>query len=164
MAEVFHLDVEGWDLDTSLQESTSESSAPVNELLAAKRRRFSLCLSRKRATSTTTTATERFEFLDAAKSKALSKKFVPKNTEKSTQWGLSTFLTWRDRRNECFSEESEKQVPLDLLRSTDPVAICKWFTMPLNDATNTHYTLYHQYSRIICTEKYYHQYSCITQP
>ena len=71
----------------------------------------------------------RFEFLDAAKSEALSKKFVPKNTAKSTRWALSTFLAWRDRRNECFSEESEKQVPLDLLGSTDPVAVCKWFTL-----------------------------------
>ena len=46
----------------------------------------------------TSTAT-RFEFVDDAKEEALSKKFVPKNTVKSTQWALSTFFAWRDKRS-----------------------------------------------------------------
>ena len=117
MAEAFRLEVEGWG-------SASESSAPGDGPSSSKRRRLSL--TRKRATCTTSTATERFEFLDDAKSEALTKKFVPKNTEKNTQWTLSTFLSWRDKRNQCFSEEPEKQVPLDILGSTDSVAI--WFT------------------------------------
>ena len=58
MAEVFRLEVEGWGLDTSRQDSTSESSTPVNEPSAGKRRRLSLCLNRKGGTSTTTTDTD----------------------------------------------------------------------------------------------------------
>ena len=91
----------------------SESSNPGDGPSASKRRKLSLSLTRKRATCTTSTATERFEILDDAKSEALTKKFVPKNTGKSIQWALSTFLSWRDKRNQCFSEEPEKQVPLD---------------------------------------------------
>ena len=50
--------------------------------------------------------------MDSAKSYALSKKFVPKNTEKGTQWALSAFLSWRERRNaRAFAEESENLVP-----------------------------------------------------
>ena len=126
MAEAFRLEVEGWDSETSLQDSASESSAPGDGPSASKRRRLSLSLTRKRATCTTSTPTVRFEFLDDAKSEALTKKFV--QTEKSTQWALSTFISWRDKRNQCFSEEPEKQVPLDILGSTNSVAICKWFT------------------------------------
>ena len=119
MAEAFRLEVEGWDSETSLQDSTSESSAPGDGPSASKRRRLSLSLTRK---STTSTATQRFEFLDDAKSEA------PKKYRKNTQWALSTFLSWHDKRNQCFREEPEKQVPLDILGSNDPVAICKWFT------------------------------------
>ena len=60
--------------------------------------------------------------MDDGKSEALSKRFVPKNTEKSTQWALCTYLSWRDRRNACFSEQP------DLLTCTDPAALCKWLT------------------------------------
>ena len=120
MAEGFCLAVEGWG---SIEDPTPESIA---EPPAAKTRRLSFTL-KKRATTASTA--ERFAFVDEAKSEALSKKYVPKNTEKSTQWALSTFLTWRDRRNECFSQEPEKQVPLDLLGSADPVALCKWLIL-----------------------------------
>ena len=75
MAEAFRLEVEGWDSETSLQDSASESSAPGDGPSASKRRRLSL--TRKRAACTTSAATERFEFLDDAKSEALSRKFVP---------------------------------------------------------------------------------------
>ena len=127
MAEAFRLEVAGWEDLTSPQDATTPSSAPGNDpptangpLVnepepSAKRRRLSLSLN----------CPTRFEFLDEAR-EALSKKFVPKNTEKSTQWALSTVLMWRDKRNECFKEQPEKQVPLDLLGSTDSAAICKW--------------------------------------
>ena len=129
MAEAFHLEVDGWDSEqdsTPLQESVSENSSPGNEQ-SAKRRKLSLSLKRK---ATCTTVIERFEFMDDAKSEALSKKSVPKNTKKSTQWALSTFLSWRDRRNAYFSEQPENQVPpdRDLLICIDPVALCKWLT------------------------------------
>ena len=42
---------------------------------------------------------------------------------------LSTFLTWRDKRNECFREQPGSQVPLDLLGSIDSPAICKWLSL-----------------------------------
>ena len=80
MAEAFRLEVEGWDSETSLQDSTSESSAPGDGPSASKRRRLSLSLTRK---STTSTATQRFELLDDAKSEALTKKYAQKNTEKT---------------------------------------------------------------------------------
>ena len=83
MAEAFHLEVEGWDSETSLQVSMSESSAPGDGPSASKRRRLSLSLTRKKATCTTSTATERFGFLDDAKSEALTKKFVPKLPNKA---------------------------------------------------------------------------------
>ena len=79
-----------------------------------KRRKLSLSLNRKEPCST-----ERFVFLDNVKAEALNKRYVPKNTEKSTQWALSTFRSWRDKRNDHFREEADKQVPADLLASSD---------------------------------------------
>ena len=74
-------------------------------------------------------STEWFVFLDNAKVEALNKRYVPKNTEKNTQWTLSTFRLWRDKRNEHFREEPDKQVPADLLASTDKVILCKWLSL-----------------------------------
>lgn len=92
MAEALCLQVKGWgDLDTSLRDATSPSNVSENEP-AAKRPRLSLSLKQGASTAT------RFEFLDNTREEALSKKF-PQNTEKSTQWALSTFLTWRDKHN-----------------------------------------------------------------
>ena len=101
MEEAFSLEVEGWE-DTSLQQDE----------LTAKRPKLSLSLKRKGAPSTAT----RFEFVDDAREEALSKKFVPKNT---MQWAFSTFLARRDKRNECFKDQPDKLVPLDLLGSAD---------------------------------------------
>ena len=70
----------------------------------------------------TSTAT-RFEFVDDAKEEALSKKFVPKNTD---QWALSTFFAWRDKSNECFKDQPYKLVPLGC---TDSSSICKWLSL-----------------------------------
>ena len=66
--------------------------------------------------------------MDSAKSEALSKKFVPKNTEKGTQLVLSTFLSRHERRNACFAEDSENLVPWDVLVLTDPDILSKWLT------------------------------------
>ena len=89
-------------------------SAQRRRAVQLKRRKLSLSLNRKEPCST-----ERFVFLDNAKAEALNKRYVPKNTEKSTQWALSTFRSWRDKRNDHFREEADKQVPADLLVSTD---------------------------------------------
>ena len=75
MAEGFRLNVEGW--GPIEEDSTPDRSA---EQPSAKKPRLSLSLN-KRATSTA----KRFAFVDEAKSEALSKSYVPKNTEKSTQ-------------------------------------------------------------------------------
>ena len=115
MAEAFCLEVDCW--ESELSEIT-----PVNEPSGKRRSKLSLSLKRK------ATVAERFEFVDDAKSEALSKKFVPKNTKKSTQWALSTLFSWRDKRNVCFSGLPENQVPPDILISTDPVALYKWLT------------------------------------
>ena len=56
-----------------------------------------------------TSTAMRFEFVDDAKEEALSKKFVPKNTEKSTQWALSTFFSWLDKSNECFKDQPDSR-------------------------------------------------------
>ena len=93
MAEGFRLNVEGW--GPIEEDSTPDRSA---EQPSAKKPRLSLSLN-KRATSTA----ERFVFVDEAKSEALSKRYVPKNTEKSTQWALSTYLMWRDHHMSLFS-------------------------------------------------------------
>ena len=74
---------------------------------------------------------ERFQFVDSAKSEAVSKKFVPKNTEKITQWALSTFLSRHEWRNARFAEESENLVPWDVLVLTDPDILSKWLTFLL---------------------------------
>ena len=49
--------------------------------------------------------------------------------KKNTQWALSTLLSWRDKRNEHFREEADKQVPVGLLASTDHVILGKWFSL-----------------------------------
>ena len=54
MAEAFHLEVEDWDSEASLQDSASESCAPGDGPSASKRRRLSLSQTRKRARFTAT--------------------------------------------------------------------------------------------------------------
>lgn len=126
MAEqAFSLEVEGWEDATLLDDAddAAPSNAPENEP-AVKRPKLSLSLKRRGSMTPT-----RFELLDNAREEALSKKFVPKNTEKSTQWALSTFLTWCDKRNERFKEEPDKHVLLDLLGTTDSPTISKWLSL-----------------------------------
>ena len=62
--------------------------------------------------------------MDSANCEALRKKFVPKNT----QLALSTFLSWHERRNARFAEESENLLPWDVLVLTDPDILSKWLT------------------------------------
>ena len=73
------LEVEGWeDLDVLPREATSSSNLSENEP-AAKPPRLSLSLCTR--VSSAATMSMRFEFLDNVKEEALSKKFVPMNTE-----------------------------------------------------------------------------------
>ena len=36
---------------------------------------------------------------------------MPKNTATSTKWAVANFESWRQRQNETFDAEREKQVP-----------------------------------------------------
>lgn len=51
---------------------------------------------------------------------------MPKNTDRSTNWALTNFLSW-SKRNVAFKHNPGEQVPSDLLVSNDAVEICKWF-------------------------------------
>ena len=110
------LSIDGW-LESN---SDSEESAVQQNGAAVKKRKLSL---NGRSCSTT----ECFQFVNEAKMEVLEKRFVPKNTESSTKWALSTFLSWCKRHNACFNEP-ENQVPSDLLISTDPAPLFKWLT------------------------------------
>ena len=71
----------------------------------------------------------RWQFVDKAKEAALQKNFVPKNTTTSTKWAVSNFVVWRDGRNAHYCNESEKQVPMDLLENTDTAVLSKWLSL-----------------------------------
>ena len=47
----------------------------------------------------------------------------------STKWALTNFDDWRKCRNHRFADESEKQVPEDILKCSDPGTLCKWLTL-----------------------------------
>ena len=71
----------------------------------------------------------RWQFVDEAKEAALQKKFVSQNTAISTKWAVSNFVAWRDGRNAHYCNESEKQVPMDLLENTDTAVLSKWLSL-----------------------------------
>ena len=56
------------------------------------------------------------------------KEVCSQNTEGSTKWALTNYLSWRDKRNATFSDKPSEQVPQDLLASKDGAEISKWFT------------------------------------
>ena len=109
MTEAFRLEVDGWESDAAPEDAAPESGP-------AKRRKLSLSLKRKDSGSS-----ERLVFLDNAET--LNKRYVPKNTERNTQWALTTFRSWRDKHNEHFREEPDKQVPAHLQASSDKATI-----------------------------------------
>ena len=67
-----------------------------------------------------------FRFIDAVEVQSLEKKFIPKNTDSSTKWALSNFLSWRDKRN---AVHPGNQVPPDLLVCSDATVLSKWLTL-----------------------------------
>ena len=56
---------------------------------------------------------------------ALSKTFVPKNTQRMTKWSVSNFLAWMTNCNKLVSVEREK-CPESLLELKDPMLLNTW--------------------------------------
>ena len=64
---------------------------------------------------------------------SLSQIKVPRNTEKSTQWAVKVFNSWREESN----AENELQCPIDLLETvTDPGKFGRWLSQFLVLARN----------------------------
>ena len=111
------LRVEGWN---------SESEAESDNRSRPGKKRLKLSLSKKgKCRAQDKENCERFEFISGAEVKTLGKRFVPKNTESSTKWALTNYVSWRDKRNATYSDNPSEQVPQDLLASKDPAEISK---------------------------------------
>ena len=67
----------------------------------------------------------RYQLRSEEEMSALSKVFVPKNTQRMTKWSVSNFMAWMTNRNKLVSAESEK-CPENLLESKDPTLLNKW--------------------------------------
>ena len=52
-----------------------------------------------------------------------------RNTASSTKWALKNFRTWQQKRIAGFPGDKEEHPPSDLLTSTDPEVISKWFEL-----------------------------------
>ena len=50
-------------------------------------------------------------------------------TLKNNRWAVAHFTRWLNSRNEQFAGNSENQVPVDILKSTDPKALSKWLAL-----------------------------------
>ena len=50
-------------------------------------------------------------------------------TLKNNRWAVAHFTRWLNSRNEQFAGDSENQVPVDILKSTDPKALTKWLAL-----------------------------------
>ena len=64
---------------------------------------------------------------------AVSKGFVPKNTQKSTTRALNVFIEWRAARNIAGKEH---QCPEDLLENPVPERLNYWLSRFVNEARN----------------------------
>ena len=104
---------------------SSEESSTENEAAAPKApKKLRLSLQKRHKQVAEKDKENRWQFVDEAEEAALGKKFVPKNTATSTKWAVSNFVAWRDSRNARYPEP-EKQVPVDLLQSTDTAVLGK---------------------------------------
>ena len=62
--------------------------------------------------------------LSPSKMKTICEGFVPKNTQKATDWAIRVFTEWRDNRN----ERSDEKCPSMLLESPDVGALNYWLS------------------------------------
>ena len=86
----FHLRIDGWN---------SESESDCEESHPPLKKKLKLSLSKKGKCKAKKENSDRFKFFSNARLETLGKKFVPKNTESSSKWALSNFLSWMDNRN-----------------------------------------------------------------
>ena len=97
-----------------------------NEPPQRKKRRLSLSL-KKGNDKVEENIGSRWNFIGEEEQSSLATNFVPKNTASYTKWALLKFMEWKTSRNETFCEDTEKQVPDDILETSSPEVICKWF-------------------------------------
>lgn len=86
--------------------------------------------SKKRLKLDKSMSKECWQFVNEAVEADLGKKYVPKNTSKSTQCAHSNFTAWKTSRNNRFANEHDKQVLDTLLEcTTNSVVLCKWLAL-----------------------------------
>ena len=83
-----------------------------------KENRPSLSLKKRRKT----TETKRFTFVNPEEVEAEKDKFIPQNTDKSTQWAIKAFTDWLTSR----SEAGEQVPPENILLTDDRMLLCNW--------------------------------------
>ena len=103
-------------------ESSEDNSSAESEALAP-RKKMKLSVRKEKDKE------NRWQFVDETKEQALGTKFVPKNTVTSTKWAVSNFVSWHNSRNARFRDEPDKQVPMNLLESTDGKVLSKWLAL-----------------------------------
>ena len=101
----------GDNLETENQESEPPPTKKGKEI----RKRLSLQRKRCGSDKAVTVGATRWTFLSDTEEKALSERFVPKNTATSTKWAYTNFESWQKERNTRFVHDPERQVPADLL-------------------------------------------------
>ena len=82
---------------------------------------------------------ERFKFLSDEDAKKLQKSFIPKNTQRSTNWAIKVFSQWKKAREDSGLE----LCPDDLLELAVPEDLCKWLPLFVAEGRNSkggHYT------------------------
>ena len=93
-----------------LEDSDKENELTKESVAAAEESRFGSCVT------------------DEKELDVFSKGFVPKNTDKNTEWALRNFKSWFVWR---LKKNPEDPVPADLLVANDPVALQKWLSLYL---------------------------------
>lgn len=103
------------------ESSEDDSSAESEALVPRKKMKLSVCKEKDKE--------NRWQFVDETKEQALGTKFVPKNTITSTKCAVSNFVSLCNSRNARFRDEPDKQVPMNLLESTDGKVLSKWLAL-----------------------------------
>ena len=85
--------------------------------------RLSLKLTKKPKSALSESNSNRFRTIDSATAQKAAGGLIPRNTEFTTHWALRNFSAWAKHRCELVPDDP---VPADLLRSKDPVVVCKY--------------------------------------
>lgn len=67
----------------------------------------------------------RFQFVSKKDAETAQQKYVPPNTERSTQWATKVFAEWKQARQLA----GEECCPEDLLKRADPSDLAKWLSL-----------------------------------